>query len=91
MSEGLSIGKALAEQGKGYYEEMKVRPDCVLLRPVPGRCVSGRKAGCRMYLTEAPGTALPCPRRVGMARAPMLPQSCSPPHMRHPLDTTGRA
>ena len=37
MSEGLSIGKALAEQGKGYYEEMKVRPDCVLLRPVPGR------------------------------------------------------
>ena len=26
MSEGLSIGKALAEQGKGYYEEMKAAP-----------------------------------------------------------------
>ena len=69
MSEGLSIGKALAEQGKGYYEEMKVRANCVLLRPVPRRCVGGLQAGCRSYFTEAHVVALPCAHRVGIVPA----------------------
>eukprot|EP00618_Florenciella_parvula_P014764 CAMPEP_0119487632 /NCGR_PEP_ID=MMETSP1344-20130328/13656_1 /TAXON_ID=236787 /ORGANISM="Florenciella parvula, Strain CCMP2471" /LENGTH=250 /DNA_ID=CAMNT_0007522505 /DNA_START=39 /DNA_END=791 /DNA_ORIENTATION=+ len=50
MSEGLSIGKALAEQGKGYYEEMKAAPKSLYFMSLVG--------GVGMFVVSAMGLVL---------------------------------
>jgi len=50
MSEGLSIGKAIAEQGKGYYEEMKAAPKSLYFMSLVG--------GMGMFVVSAMGLVL---------------------------------